>query len=95
MDFAQEIIKLTGTNQKIISKPLPQDDPKQRQPDITLARSVLGWEPKVHRAEGLRRTYEYFKGLSKEELYNSAHRFHDFLLNNRVDIRIFVQNRIL
>ena len=75
MDFAQEIIKLTGTNQKIISKPLPQDDPKQRQPDITLARSVLGWEPKVHRAEGLRRTYEYFKGLSKEELYNSAHRF--------------------
>ena len=75
MDFAQEIIKLTGTNQKIISKPLPQDDPKQRQPDITLARSVLGWEPKVHRAEGLRRTYEYFKGLSKEELYSSAHRF--------------------
>ena len=75
MDFAQEIIKLTGTNQKIISKPLPQDDPKQRQPDITLARSVLDWEPKVHRAEGLRRTYEYFKGLSKEVLYNSAHRF--------------------
>ena len=75
MDFAQEIIKLTGTNQKIISKPLPQDDPKQRQPDITRAKAVLGWEPKVHRAEGLRRTYEYFKGLSKEELYNSAHRF--------------------
>jgi dTDP-glucose 4,6-dehydratase len=75
MDFAQEIIKLTGTNQKIISKPLPQDDPKQRQPDITRAKSVLGWEPKVHRAEGLRRTYEYFKSLSKEELYNSAHRF--------------------
>ena len=75
MDFAQEIIKLTGTNQKIISKPLPQDDPKQRQPDITRAKTVLSWEPKVHRAEGLRRTYEYFKGLSKEELYNSAHRF--------------------
>lgn len=75
MEFAQEIIKLTGTNQKIISKPLPQDDPKQRQPDITRARTLLGWEPKVQRAEGLRRTYEYFKGLSREELYNSAHRF--------------------
>lgn len=75
MDFAKEIIKLTGTDQKIISKPLPQDDPKQRQPDITKARAVLGWEPKVHRAEGLRLTYAYFKGLSKEELYNSAHRF--------------------
>lgn len=75
MDFAKEIIKLTGTNQKIISKPLPQDDPKQRQPDITRARSVLGWEPKIDRAEGLRRTYAYFIGLSKEELYDSAHRF--------------------
>ena len=75
MDFAKEIIKLTGTDQKIISKPLPQDDPKQRQPDITRARSILGWEPKVQRAEGLRRTYAYFKGLTKEELYNSAHRF--------------------
>ncbi|MBK7431594.1 MAG: SDR family oxidoreductase [Bacteroidia bacterium] len=75
MDFAQEIIKLTGTNQKIISKPLPQDDPKQRQPDITRARAILGWEPKVQRAEGLRITYEYFKSLSQEELYNSAHRF--------------------
>lgn len=75
MDFAKEIIKLTGTNQKIISKPLPQDDPKQRQPDITRARSVLGWEPKIDRAEGLRKTYAYFIGLSKEELYDSAHRF--------------------
>lgn len=74
-DFAEEIIKLTGTNQKIVSKPLPQDDPKQRQPDITTAKKVLNWEPKVSRAEGLRRTYDYFKTLSKEELYNSAHRF--------------------
>ena len=89
MDFAQEIIKLTGTNQKIISKPLPQDDPKQRQPDITLARSVLGWEPKVHRADGLRRTYRK-KSCTIQPIV-----FHDFLLNNRVDIRIFVQNRIL
>lgn len=74
-DFAEEIIKLTGTKQKIVSKPLPQDDPKQRQPDITTAKKVLGWEPKIHRSEGLRRTYDYFKTLTKEELYNSGHRF--------------------
>lgn len=61
-EFAEEIIKLTGTDQKIVYKPLPQDDPKQRQPDITKARSILGWEPKVSRAEGLKITYEYFKG---------------------------------
>ena len=56
-------------------KPLPQDDPKQRQPDITKAREILGWEPKVNREEGLKRTYEYFKSLPAEELYKSAHRF--------------------
>ena len=75
LEFAKEIIKLTGTKQKIISLPLPQDDPKQRQPDITCARKILNWEPKINRAEGLKRTYEYFRNLSKEELYNSAHRF--------------------
>ena len=74
-EFAEEIIKLTGTNQKIISLPLPQDDPKQRQPDITRAKKILSWEPKIGRAEGLKRTYEYFKNLPKEDLYNSAHRF--------------------
>lgn len=68
-DFAEEIIKLTGTNQKIIFKPLPTDDPKQRQPDITKAKALLGWEPKVNRAEGLKITYEYFKNLPKEKLY--------------------------
>lgn len=73
--FAEEIIKLTGTNQKVIYKPLPQDDPKQRKPDITRAKEILGWEPQVPREEGLRRTYEYFKTLSKEELYKSEHRF--------------------
>jgi dTDP-glucose 4,6-dehydratase len=73
--FGEEIIKLTGTGQKLIAKPLPKDDPKQRQPDITLAKKLLGWEPKVSRAEGLKITYEYFKGLSQEELYKSAHRF--------------------
>ena len=59
--FAEEIIKLTGTDQKVIYKPLPTDDPKQRQPDITKAKAVLSWEPKVDRAEGLLITWEYFK----------------------------------
>ncbi|MBD0259536.1 MAG: SDR family oxidoreductase [Cytophagales bacterium] len=59
--FGEEIIKLTGTKQKMVHKPLPQDDPKQRQPDITKAREILGWEPKVSREEGLRITYEFFK----------------------------------
>ncbi len=73
--FAEEIIKLTGTSQKIICKPLPQDDPKQRQPDITRAKKILNWEPKVSREEGLKKTYEYFKSLSQEELNKTAHRF--------------------
>lgn len=76
-DFAEEIIKLTGTTQKVVYHPLPQDDPKQRQPDITLARQLLNWEPKVDRAEGLRRTYDYFKGLSRDELYKKDHRQFD------------------
>jgi dTDP-glucose 4,6-dehydratase len=65
--FAEEVIALTGTKQKIIYKPLPVDDPKQRQPDITKAKEVLGWEPKVNRKEGLKITYEYFKSLPPEE----------------------------
>lgn len=73
--FAEEIIKLTGTEQKIVYKPLPKDDPKQRQPDITRAKEILGWEPKVSRAEGLKITYEYFKNLPKDRLYEEvAHR---------------------
>ncbi|GAB4190331.1 MAG: SDR family oxidoreductase [Thermoflexibacter sp.] len=60
-EFGEEIIKLTGTKQKLVYHPLPQDDPKQRCPDITKAREILGWEPKVDRAEGLKLTYEYFK----------------------------------
>jgi len=59
--FGEEIIKLTGTKQKMVFHPLPQDDPKQRRPDITRAREILGWEPKVSREEGLKITYEYFK----------------------------------
>ncbi|NBP74731.1 MAG: SDR family oxidoreductase [Crocinitomicaceae bacterium] len=71
--FAEEIIQLTGTKQNIIYKDLPVDDPKQRQPDISKAREILKWEPKINRAEGLKLTYEYFKGLSKEELFESNH----------------------
>jgi dTDP-glucose 4,6-dehydratase len=71
--FAEEIIQLTGTKQSIIFKDLPVDDPKQRQPDISKAREILKWEPKINRAEGLKVTYEYFKGLSKEELFESNH----------------------
>ena len=73
--FAEEIIKLTGTNQKVIYKDLPVDDPKQRQPDIRRAREILSWEPKVSREEGLKITYDYFRSLSQEELYKSKHRF--------------------
>lgn len=67
-DFAEEILALTGNKVKIVYKPLPVDDPKQRQPDITKAKTLLGWEPKVKRKEGLKITYEYFKALPKEEL---------------------------
>jgi dTDP-glucose 4,6-dehydratase len=74
-DFAEEIIKLTGTKQQIVYKPLPVDDPKQRQPDITKAKEVLGWEPKVARAEGLKRTYEYFKSLPEADLYKQPKEF--------------------
>jgi len=71
--FAQEIVKLTGTKQKLVYKPLPQDDPMQRKPDITLAKKLLKWQPKVNRAEGLKITYAYFKGLSKAELNEKEH----------------------
>ncbi len=74
--FAEEIIALTGTTQKVIYKDLPVDDPKQRQPDITKARALLNWEPKIDRAEGLKRTYAYFKSLTEEELRQTEH--HNF-----------------
>ena len=71
--FAEEIIKLTGTDQKVIYKDLPVDDPKQRRPDIAKAREILGWEPKVDRKEGLKETYAYFKAFSEDRLYEEAH----------------------
>jgi dTDP-glucose 4,6-dehydratase len=72
--FGEEIIKLTGTKQKLITKPLPTDDPKQRRPDITKARALLGWEPKVSREEGLKITYEYFKSLPQELIEKIEHK---------------------
>jgi dTDP-glucose 4,6-dehydratase len=74
-DFAEEVIKLTGAKQKIIYKPLPQYDPKQRQPDITRAKELLKWEPKVTRAEGLKITYDYFKSLPEEDWYKLPKEF--------------------
>ncbi len=60
-EFAEEVVALTGSSSTITYEPLPSDDPKVRQPDITRARVILGWEPKVDRAEGLRRTLDYFR----------------------------------
>ncbi|PKD21583.1 NAD-dependent dehydratase [Salegentibacter salinarum] len=73
-DFAEEILKLTGTDQKIVYKELPEDDPLKRQPDISKAKEVLGWEPTVSRSEGMKITYNYFKSLSPEELEKSEHK---------------------
>jgi dTDP-glucose 4,6-dehydratase len=77
LDFAEEIVALTQTSQKIVFKPLPADDPKQRRPDISLAKELLDWTPKVQRHEGLKRTYAYFKSLSSEELYHMEHKNFD------------------
>lgn len=73
-EFGEEIIKLTNSDQKLIAKPLPKDDPKQRKPDISKAKALLDWEPQVSRAEGLKITYEYFRSLPKEELFKKEHR---------------------
>ncbi|MGB1269920.1 MAG: UDP-glucuronic acid decarboxylase family protein [Flavobacteriaceae bacterium] len=73
-DFAEEIITLTNTDQKVIYKELPQDDPLQRQPDISLAKELLGWEPKIERSEGMKLTLEYFKSLSDDELFKKDHK---------------------
>lgn len=81
LDFAEEVIKLTGTEQRIIFQPLPEDDPLQRQPDISRAREILNWEPRISREEGMRKTFEYFKSLSVEELLKSEHK--DFSSHNK------------
>ena len=84
-EFAEEIIELTGTKQKIVYKPLPQDDPKQREPDISKAKKILSWQPKVARKEGLQITYEYFKSLPQEELYKLPKEFirREFIAENK------------
>ena len=73
-DFAEEIIKLTGTNQKVVYQDLPVDDPMQRKPDITKAQEILNWNATVGRAEGMKKTFEYFKNLTQEQLYKSEHK---------------------
>ena len=73
--FAEEILELTGHQVNIVYKPLPVDDPKQRRPDITKARQLLGWEPKVKRMEGLAKTYEYFKTLPQQEWFKQPKEF--------------------
>jgi len=84
--FAEEIIKLTGTSQRVVYRALPQDDPTQRQPDITKARAILGWEPKVSRSQGLKITYEYFQGLPQAEWYRKEHKdFEDYSRHPRVE----------
>ena len=72
-EFADEIINLTGTKQKVVYRDLPVNDPKQRQPDISRAKKILDWEPKVSRSEGLKKTFTYFKGLTEDELRESEH----------------------
>ncbi|WP_106792458.1 UDP-glucuronic acid decarboxylase family protein [Aquimarina sp. Aq78] len=73
-DFAEEIVKLTETHQKVIYKPLPIDDPLQRQPDIGRAKEILDWQPRTRRSEGMKLTLDYFRGFSEEELQKSEHR---------------------
>lgn len=74
-DFAEEVLSLTGNTVKIIYKPLPVDDPKQRKPDITKAKAILNWEPTINRSEGLKETYEYFKSLPPEEWFKQPKEF--------------------
>lgn len=74
LEFAEEIIKLTGTKQKIIFKDLPKDDPMQRKPDIQKAKEILDWSPAVSRSEGLKITYDYFKSLPDEKLFEKDHK---------------------
>ena len=74
-EFAEEIISLTATTQKMVYKPLPVDDPKQRQPDITRAKEILGWSPAVSRKDGLKVTYEYFKSLPRDEWFKQPKEF--------------------
>ncbi|WP_010250450.1 UDP-glucuronic acid decarboxylase family protein [Myroides injenensis] len=74
LDFAKEILKLTNSNYKIIYKDLPINDPLQRCPDITKAKNILNWEPKISRSEGMKNTYDYFKTFSNTQLLKEEHK---------------------
>ncbi len=74
-DFAEEVLKLTESNVQIVYRPLPTDDPKQRKPDISKAKKILSWEPKIERAEGLKKTYEYFKALPENDWFAKPKEF--------------------
>ena len=74
LDFAKEIISLSSSDQDIIFKPLPVDDPLKRQPDISLAKKLLDWEPKVSQKKGMKITFDYFKSLSMVELHKREHK---------------------
>lgn len=75
--FGEEIIKLTGTKQRMVYRELPEDDPKQRRPDISKAKEIFGWEPKVGRAEGLRITYDYFRSLPDQEIKHKDFKYYN------------------
>jgi dTDP-glucose 4,6-dehydratase len=81
LEFAEEILQLNQGKQEIIFKPLPEDDPARRQPDISRAKKWLNWQPKVNRKEGIQKTFNYFKQFSKEELNKKEHK--DFSAHNR------------
>lgn len=74
LEFAKEIMKISNSSQKIAFKDLPKNDPLQRQPDITLAKKILDWEPKVPRKVGMQKVFDYFKNLPKEKLYKREHK---------------------
>ncbi len=81
-NFAEEVIRLTGTSHKVVNKPLPKGDPTRRRPDISKAKEILSWEPKISRAEGLRITYEYFKALPEKEFHKKGHKdFEEYIRN--------------
>jgi dTDP-glucose 4,6-dehydratase len=75
-EFAEEVIALTGSSSKIVYKPLPEDDPRQRQPDISKARSLLGWEPRISREQGLKLTIHYFKTILSNTFRPTEHSEH-------------------
>ena len=74
LEFTKEVKELTNSSSKIIFKPLPQNDPLKRKPDISLAKKVLNWEPKVGRIQGLKKTIKYFKNLNEKELLNTKYK---------------------